>query len=144
LTTIEIRAASTVDEIEAAEALFDERPHAASMQRFLDERTHHLLLAYQDGVNEPIGFVSGVEVTHPDKGTEMFIYELAVHESYRRLGAATALLKELAELAQAQGCYGMWVLCDHDNAAGIASYNKAGAGRWDDTRMATWVWRDRP
>lgn len=144
MTTIAIRAASTVGDVEAAQALFDEPPHLPSIQRFLDEPTHHLLLAYQDSVNEPIGFVSGVEMTHPDKGTEMFIYELAVHESYRQRGAATALLNELAEIAQAQGCYGMWVLCDHDNTAGIASYDKAGAQRWDDTRMATWDWRKRP
>ena len=86
MTTIAIRAASTVGDIEAAQALFDDPPHLPSIQRFLDEPTHHLLLAYQDGVNEPIGFVSGVEMTHPDKGTEMFIYELAVHESYRQQG----------------------------------------------------------
>ena len=26
----------------------------------------------------PVGMVTGVETTHPDKGTEMFLYELSV------------------------------------------------------------------
>ncbi len=30
--------------------------------------------------------VSGVELTHPDKGTEMFLYELGVAERFRGRG----------------------------------------------------------
>ena len=40
-----------------------------------------------------MGFVSGVEVTHPDKGTEMFLYELAVDEPFRRRGIGRALVE---------------------------------------------------
>ena len=36
------------------------------------------VIAYVDA--RPVGFVSGVEMTHPDKDTEMFLYELAVDE----------------------------------------------------------------
>jgi hypothetical protein len=37
-----------------------------------------MLIAYIDYV--AAGFVSGVEMSHPDKGTEMFLYELSVAE----------------------------------------------------------------
>jgi len=51
--------------MEAAE-LFDNPLQKDAVKRFLDDPTHHLVIAYSHGV--PVGFVSGVEVTHPDKG----------------------------------------------------------------------------
>ena len=73
--------------------------------------------------------ISGVETTHPDKGTEMFLYELGVDEDARRQGVATALVNALAALARERGCYGMWVGVDTDNAAARATYRRAGAAR---------------
>jgi aminoglycoside 3-N-acetyltransferase I len=49
-------------------ALYDGPPRQAS-ERFLASPLHHLLYAW-DG-DEAIGFVSGVETTHPEKGTEV-------------------------------------------------------------------------
>jgi hypothetical protein len=71
---MEMRRASTVDELTAAEYLFDHPVRPEWAQRFLDTQGHHLFLAYEDG--SPVGFISGVETVHPDKGTEMFLYEL--------------------------------------------------------------------
>jgi GNAT superfamily N-acetyltransferase len=93
--------------MEAAK-LFDTPPQKDAVAKFLADPNHHLLIAYSHGV--PVGFVSGVEVTHPDKGTEMFLYELSVEEGHRHHGIGSALVKELAELAEKKGCYGMWVL----------------------------------
>ena len=73
-----------------------------------------------------MGFVSGVEVTHPDKGTEMFLYELAVDEPFRRRGIGRALVERLAALARDAGCYGMWVITDDDNEAARATYEGTG------------------
>ncbi len=75
----------------------------------------------------PLGFVSGVETTHPDKGTEMFLYELGVAEDARRRGVGGALVDALATLARERGCYGMWTATEHDNAAALATYRGAGA-----------------
>ena len=47
--------------------------------------------------DRPVGMISGVETTHPDKGTEMFLYELGVDEDARRRGVATALVNALAD-----------------------------------------------
>jgi ribosomal protein S18 acetylase RimI-like enzyme len=85
-----------------------------------------------------VGFVSGVETTHPDKGTEMFLYELAVAEPSRRRGIGRALVDRLAALAKETGCYGMWVVTDHDNAAARATYE--GAGAVTETGQVVEVW----
>src|ERR1043166_6454433 len=69
----------------AAEQLFDARPTEEGTARFLASDGHHLLVALGDA-DEALGFVSGVETTHPDKGTEMFLYELAVHPEHRIRG----------------------------------------------------------
>ncbi len=111
--------------VERAGHLFDEPARADATARFLTEPGHHLLLAERDG--EPVGFVSGVEVTHPDKGTEMFLYELGVDEPARRQGVGHALVTALMELARSRCCYGMWVLTDADNDAALATYGSAGA-----------------
>ena len=89
-----------------ASGLFDGPADAEATRRFLSERNHHLLVAYED--DAPIGFVSGVEMTHPDKGHEMFLYELSVDEGHRRQGVGTALVNTLSDLARDAGCYGMW------------------------------------
>jgi len=116
--------ATTPDQVRSAAHLFDGpvRPDAAA--RFLDDAGHHLLLAREGA--DTLGFVSGIETTHPDKGTEMFLYELAVDEGHRHRGVATALVRALADLARERGCYGMWVLTEHQNEAALATYRAAG------------------
>jgi GNAT superfamily N-acetyltransferase len=123
--------------IVAAGHLFDSPPDPATAERFLGTPGHHLLLAFEDGV--AAGFVSGVELTHPDKGTEMFLYELSVAEPYRGRGIATRLVSALADLARRVGCYGMWVLTDDTNAPALAAYQAAGGTRDTAPRMLTWT-----
>ena len=125
-----------LDAVVAAQRLFDEpaRPEAAS--RFLSEPTSHLCIAYEG--DEPAGFVSGIETTHPDKGTELFLYELAVDERFRRRGIGTALVRALADRALERGCYGMWVLTDRVNDAALATYRRAGADEESDQVMLGW------
>ena len=106
--------------------LFDGPPLAAATERFLREANHHLLFAY-DEADHAVGMISGIELTHPDKGTEMFVYELGVAPAARLQGVATSLVRELAALARANGCYGMWVGTEPDNLAAQATYRKAGA-----------------
>jgi ribosomal protein S18 acetylase RimI-like enzyme len=124
------------DRVNSAAHLFDYPPRSDAVSRFLTDPNHHLLIAYSADV--PAGFVSGVEVTHPDKGTEMFLYELAVDEAHRREGIGTALVLALRDLARERGCYGMWVLTDDDNAAAGATYRKAGGEVESQPLMFSW------
>jgi aminoglycoside 3-N-acetyltransferase I len=123
--------------VHAARSLFDEAPDAEATRRFLADPTHHLLVAY-DGADTPLGFVSGVELTHPDKGTEMFLYELGVDESAREQGVGRTLVQALAALAREHGCYDMWVLADADNAAAQATYARAGGREGSRPVLLEW------
>ena len=124
MTRIERLGPGDEERVAAAEGLFDGPVKPDAAHHFLNDHGHHLLIAYSDG--EPAGFVSGVEMTHPDKGTEMFLYELGVGEAHRRKGVATALVEALKDLARERGNYGMWVLCDEDNEAAVKTYRRAG------------------
>ncbi|MFE1951880.1 GNAT family N-acetyltransferase [Streptomyces sp. NPDC059524] len=132
--------ATTVPEILAASPLFDAPARPEWAAGFLATPGHHLFLAYEDADDpaRPIGFISGVETLHPDKGREMFLYELAVAEGHRRRGTARALIRALADLARERGCYGMWVGVDQDNAPALAAYRSAGGV--DEGACAVMVW----
>lgn len=124
------------DAVVAANHLFDHELHSEWVGHFLAQPDHHLCIAYASG--EPAGFVSGVELTHPDKGTEMFLYELAVNDRFRRRGIGKALVAALADLAHDRGCYGMWVLTDSDNSPAVTTYNSLGASDQSEPLMLTW------
>ena len=123
--------------VHAAADLFDAPPLAAATERFLADPTHPLLFAF-DGGGRAVGMISGIETTHPDKGTEMFIYELGVAPAARLQGVATELVKALADLARRRGCYGMWVGTEPDNAAAQATYRKAGANEEAAFLLLSW------
>jgi len=137
---MDIRRVATRSDAFAAQSLFDGPARPDATARFLAESGHHMLVAYVDGA--PAGMVSGVETTHPDKGTEMFLYELGVAEAHRDQGIGTALVRALGELARECGCYGMWVLTDRANAAAMRAYTRAGGRDPADTTMLTWTFGD--
>jgi ribosomal protein S18 acetylase RimI-like enzyme len=124
---VEVRRLGPGDEaaVLAAGALFDDPPDPAATRRFLSQANHHLLLAH-DAAGDAVGFVSGVEVTQPDKGTEMLLYELGVAEPSRRRGVGRTLVGALEALARERGCSGMWVLADAGNTVAQATYTRAG------------------
>lgn len=126
----------------AASPLFDRPVIDEWASLFLAHDDHHLLIASVDGID--VGFVSGVETTHPDKGTEMFLYELGVDASYRRRGVGRALVTALRDLAVARGCYGMWVGTDKDNIAALATYRSAGAAAPEPSVTLSWTFEPRP
>jgi aminoglycoside 3-N-acetyltransferase I len=130
------RVADAAEVLRAAD-LFDAPPLPAATERFLGRPGHHLLFAYDDA-GAAVGMISGVEMTHPDKGTEMFIYELGVAPAARRRGVATELVRALAGVARASGCYGMWVGTETDNGAAQATYRKAGASEEAPFVLLNW------
>jgi ribosomal protein S18 acetylase RimI-like enzyme len=118
--------------------LFDGPPTEAFTAKFLSSDGHHLLAALDDD-GGAIGFVTGVETTHPDKGTEMFLYELSVGEDHRNRGVGRALVEALADLARGRGCYGMWVGTEADNFAALATYRAAGADPPEPCVILSWT-----
>ena len=97
-----VRLAAGDDSVVLAGAeLFDAAPTETWTATFLSSEGHHLLVAVDDD-DTPIGFVSGVETTHPDKGTEMFLYELSVHaDSAGRVSAERSSTRSPSSRASA-------------------------------------------
>jgi len=129
------------DAVAAAAFLFDGPADDAATRRFLREPGHHLLVAYE-GDGRPAGFISGVEMVHPDKGAEMFLYELGVDTAARRRGVGRALVDALAALARERGCYGMWTGTEDDNVPALRTYLAAGA-RTAPTVTVEWTFSER-
>jgi len=119
----------------AAGHLFDHAPTRPLVEQFLRRDGHHLILAFIDG--QPAGFISGVEVDHPDKPTEMLLYELGVDTPYRRRGIGLALVEALKALARDVGCSGMWVPVEQGNDVATALYRATGA---DEPEPGTTLW----
>ncbi|MDT0269559.1 GNAT family N-acetyltransferase [Streptomyces sp. DSM 44915] len=130
--------AETVEEVVGAEALYDGPARRAWAERFLASPGHHLLLARARGERAPVGMVTGVQLTHPDKGTEMFLYELGVADAHRRRGVGRALVAALAELARVHGCYGMWSAVELDNEPALATYRSAGGATAEPCLVPVW------
>jgi len=117
--------------VQRAEPLFDDPVNLASTRAFLADERHHLLIAYADQ-DEPAGFVSAVEIFHPDEPRpEMFLNELGVEPAFQRRGIATALIKELLQLCEFRGCSEMWLGTEETNTAALRTYEATGGNRED-------------
>jgi aminoglycoside 3-N-acetyltransferase I len=57
---------------------------------------------------------------------EIYIYDLAVEESHRRLGVATALIEDLRALGASRGAWVVYVQADYGDDPAIALYEKLG------------------
>jgi aminoglycoside 3-N-acetyltransferase I len=123
----------------AAGELFDHPPTAAWTADFLARPGHHLLFAF-DG-EDAVGFASCVEMTHPDKGTELFLYELGVADRAQRRGIGRQLVDAALDLAKGLGCYGAWTITEDDNPAALATYRAAGADPDPTSVTQVWDWR---
>jgi aminoglycoside 3-N-acetyltransferase I len=58
--------------------------------------------------------------------SEIYIYDLAVAEAYRRRGVATALIRWLQRVAAARGAWVIYVQADHGDDPAIALYESLG------------------
>jgi ribosomal protein S18 acetylase RimI-like enzyme len=135
---LHVEIVTSIAAVAEAEHLFDDPVDDAASGAFLGDERHHLLIAYVG--DDPAGFVTGVELFHPDKSKpEMFLYELGVDEAYRGRGVATALLLRLVGLCRERGCGSMFALTDEDNAAARATYTKARGEAQPAGIMFTWA-----
>jgi ribosomal protein S18 acetylase RimI-like enzyme len=127
---VRIRRAHPGDDEEVArfEEAFDYAVLSEETRRFLIDERHHLVLGYIH--DRPAGFVSAVEVFHPDKRSELFLNEIAVVKAARRRGVGRALIEELKRVGRERGCASVWVLTDEGNGAAMSMYRSTG-GRWD-------------
>lgn len=72
------------------------------------------------------GLVAYVLEKFEQERAEIYIYDLAVLETHRRQGIATALIRALQQIAQDRGAWVIYVQADLDDAPAIALYEKLG------------------
>jgi aminoglycoside 3-N-acetyltransferase I len=58
--------------------------------------------------------------------SEIYIYDLAVDENYRRRGIATGLINKLREIAREKGAWVIYVQADHGDDSAIKLYESLG------------------
>lgn len=102
------------------------RPDATYLRGLLGNDGFVALAAVRDG--EVIGGLAAYELKKFEQPrSEMYIYDLAVADGYRRQGIATALIEELKRIAAARGAYVIFVQADYGDDPAIALYAKLGA-----------------
>lgn len=89
-------------------------------------RTHVVALAAQTGEQVVGGLVAYELDKFERQRREIYIYDLAVEESWRRRGIASALIGHLRAVAAARDVYVIFVQADHGDAPAIALYDGLG------------------
>src|SRR5580692_8838672 len=84
------------------------RPNAAYLKQLLGSDYFIALAALKDG--QVVGGIAAYELLKfEQQRSEIYIYDLAVSESHRREGIATALINELRKIASTRGAYVIFV-----------------------------------
>lgn len=110
-----------------AESYSGNRPSAEYLRHLLARDAFVALAAVVDG--EVVGGLAAYELhKFEQERSEFYIYDLAVLESHRRQGIATALIAELQRIGRARGVQVIFVQADTgaEDAAAIALYSKLG------------------
>jgi aminoglycoside 3-N-acetyltransferase I len=101
------------------------QPDDAYLKQLLCSGTF-VAVAALDGSNVIGGIAAYVLAKFEQARTELYIYDLAVHEAYRRRGVATAMIEELKRVALVRGIYVIFVQADPGDEAAFALYNQLG------------------
>jgi aminoglycoside 3-N-acetyltransferase I len=101
------------------------RPAAAYLRSLLAGDAFIAVAACKDG--EVVAGLAAYELRKSEQErSEIYIYDLAVAAAHRRMGIATALVRELQRIAQARGAYVIFVQADAADAAAVALYSRLG------------------
>ena len=110
---------------EEPEVYDGKRPDEVYMQKLLDSDVFIALVALKQ--NNVIGGLVAYELKKIEqKRSEIYIYDLAVAERYRRCGIATALIENLKHIAKKRGVWVIFVQADYTDEPAIRLYEKLG------------------
>lgn len=101
------------------------RPNDTYLRKLLASDTFIALAAVHDGAVVG-GLAAYVLEKFEQARSEIYIYDLAVLETHRRQGVATALIQHLKELAPRHDAWVIFVQADHGDDPAIALYEKLG------------------
>lgn len=100
-------------------------PSDAYLQKLLAKESFLTLVAKQD--DKVVGGLSAyVLEKFEQERSEVYIYDLAVLEAFRRRGVARGLIHTLKKLASAAGAWVIYVQADHGDEPAIKLYESMG------------------
>lgn len=103
----------------------EQRPDVGYLQALLQDETFVALVALDDGA--VVGAAAAYELKKfEQKRSEFYLYDLAMLESHRRQGIATALIEKLKQIAKARGAWVLFVQADYEDSAAVSLYEKLG------------------
>lgn len=106
-------------------AYWIEPPRTSYLDHLLVKDSFIALAAEAEG--RLVGALAAYElVKFEQERSEIYIYDLAVEESFRRQGTATALIEWLKSHADAIGAWVIYVQADPPDAPAVALYEKLG------------------
>lgn len=112
-------------EVFAEEAYHGPPAGRGHLTRLLADEKFVALVARVDGAM--VGALAGYELVKFEAArSEFYIYDLAVLESHRRRGVATALIETLKPIARAAGGWMIFVQADPIDRPAVALYDKLG------------------
>ena len=110
---------------EDAESYASKPPSDAYAEKMLSKESIISLVALSDG--QVIGGLVAYELEKLEQErSEIYIYDLAVDDAYRRQGLATALIERVGEIASSRGAWVIYVQADYGDEPAIALYTKLG------------------
>jgi aminoglycoside 3-N-acetyltransferase I len=95
------------------------------LQEQLNNPTNIILVA-RDGSNVVGGLVAYELPKFEQARSEIYIYDLAVADTHRRTGVATALISRLKEIARQRRSWVIYVQADYGDEPAVALYTKLG------------------
>lgn len=103
----------------------EHQPDDGYLRGLLDSSTFIAVAAVSD--DKVVGGLAAYVLNKFEQArSEIYIYDLAVDEAFRRRGIATAMIRELQKEAAARGAYVIFVQADHGDDPAIALYTKLG------------------
>ncbi len=107
------------------ESYCERQPSRAYLADLLASREFIAVAAVEQG--SVVGGLAAYELRKfEQERSEIYIYDLAVAEAYRRRGVATALIERLKRIAAEGAAWIIFVQADYGDDAAIALYSKLG------------------
>jgi aminoglycoside 3-N-acetyltransferase I len=101
------------------------QPSSGYLETLLGSESFVALVALVD--DDVVGGLTAYELKKFERErSELYIYDLAVAEGYRRRGIATALIDELRRIAADRGAWVVFVQADLGDEPAIALYTRLG------------------
>ena len=113
------------DVFEMPETYTGNRPDADYVERLLRNENFVALAAIED--DTVVGGLAAYELPKFEQArSEMYIYDLAVRETHRRQGVATALINRVRAIGKERGAWVVFVQADKDDIPPVTLYSKLG------------------